>query len=385
MFDTKRNHYVPKSYLESFNKNSELYVLLINKNKIYSVKKIKTENKQDNLYTIKEKIKKEIMQLCSFVIKANPLEHLILNYLYNFLNASFSKNININLKEYISDAQKEISKIQNEINLKDEILKTQEELFYPIYEYDFFTFLEKAEQNSNLLTNILNNPNYKYSYFDVEIYYFIKLFIIYSKIYSKRLITVLLDDIENDDEKIKQEEEYKQIYEQYIKFPEKNPDINSKDPVIDIVLYTINQYFRTTKYISKSINKITKLFINEQDVNNLVFLCIHMKTVLYSAQLLSKDYTIYLINNNTKKTFITSDSPSCLYYNQNNDITIIMPFKSDLAIVISNKKSHIAKKRKGVFNCENEKFISYINKIIIKHANFKVYGDKKSLNEFLKN
>lgn len=358
MFDTKNNHYVPKSYLENF-ASGNLYKLLKSNKKIFPISNFTSECSKTHLYTVKEKISDNLVTIVCKILKLNDIGISIAKNLQMFLNGDFNNYLSITINEDNPEAQREIERIISNLQTFMHESKTQEELFSLFYEDGFFKFLNKIKNDISQIDNILTNNIIDKQ--ECAAYYILKYETIYSKFYTKLLGQEL--QYENKDDDIKN------LISQINKESIDNEYFN------DILLYLFIQHYRTKSFIDSFKKTINENL--EEEMRNFIFLALHILSLLQAIEYSMEPQKVcYIVENKTTSKFITSDNPSCFLYS-NNALTIIMPLNENQIIIFSNKKSHVNKKTNiHYYTCNNTKFIDYINKITYKYADKCLYGEK---------
>ncbi len=361
VFDTKNNHFVPRSYLDKFTSDN-LFKLLKSDKKIFSISNLSSECSKKHLYTVREKISDDLVNTFCQTMRLGELGVSITKQLKMFLNADFNDYLDIKILEDNLEAQKEIDRIISKLQIFVNESKTQEELFSLIYEEGFFNFINIINEDVTKIKDLLSLRVFEKK--ESLAYYLIKYQLVFGKFYS-RLIAFHLD------------------------YPEKNEHVETlisginkesdeKEPFLDVLMYLFIQHYRTNVFINSLKNMLIGL--KEEEKRNFIFLSIHILSLYQAVECSSYDRKVcFIIKNETIKKFITSDNPSC-FLNSKNSLTIIMPLNEEKMIVFSTKRSHFNKRKQSTYYvCNSEKFVNYINKIIFKNADKCVYGSKNML------
>lgn len=363
MFNTTNNHYVPRSYLDRFNTNHPLYKYVKDIKKYFPIKDCKSECSRDNIYTLKKQVSQQIVQLLFLAYEPNEIETQYLTYIINFINGTFADFISVSIEN--KEAQEEINQVQSKVNWVKELIKTQEDIFTHVYENAFYNFLDNITDDINSASYLIKND--KDSYEEINAYFTFKVLSHLSKVYLKRL--------NNSLEYINHEEDVEKLLDNI-----KTETKDTLNPVFDLVSYIVMQNLRTLSSLQKLDKQTEDIIADKDDRTNYIFLLIHLLALRITSNILSRDYVIYLIKNNTNNAFITSDSPSCTMA-VNNELTYILPINDTLLMVLSNKKNRLNNIKKTVYDCNNHKFVKSINKIIFNHSYKCVYGEKLALEQ----
>lgn len=317
MSNTKKNHYVPQSYLKEFFDPNGI---------IYRYDKSATETKtffstttigfENDLYTLKDKITEvdKILFERMLPVKLSIEDRKIINLLVNFLNDDMANLIQITssdkkAEDFINNLNKKI------LNNQSNISRTQE-LICTMHENCFY-----AARNLILTANSIaplypvsaefQNPKY-FVYFNLNC------------LAMNHLIDKLQRQIlTSPNHKITQQEieTLKTL---------KNPCKFKYVPYYDLFFYAIFQIFRIPGMIKTT-------FRSFNDTNKFSFLMLQYTTIIWLANWHTDGMKPILIKNNTKIPFITSDRPSINLYGKLVSNVHIVDGAFELYFPISNK------------------------------------------------
>lgn len=342
---TKKNHYVPRFYLKSFQKGGVLYQRDLTNNKIYPILNLMEVCQKNNLYTIQNKITRDditfFFQIAYKGGQVNPYDQRFFTFLISFLNDEFA-----NLLEVKSINDSDTNKITEEIRkiFNNEISRNQEDL-YQKYENDFLGIYNKILSQKNLLF-LQKEKEEEYSF---KLHHFLKITqYIFHHFYSKGVSEI---------KKLNPKEalELKRISPTSI-------SVLKDSEYYDMVYYLVSQYFRTLK-IHESIKEIfdselfrqtiikSKKVLNIDRVNSNNFMCLmsHYQTIDLTNRLVAGGYKLILIENCSNLDFITSDNPSINTYShivksggnlKEDEFEIFFPLSPKLALLYSKKDDY---------------------------------------------
>lgn len=327
--NTRDNHFVPEQYFQNFVFNdSTLYMLNLDKKEIRPIFSFEQICKQRSLYAIYSKITNDDIEFCLSLFKINFEDFTIfLTEIANLVN----NNIFDNTK-------------QNSVSRNQEFLYTDiENLFF-----------------ENICGNIINKeevPIYKNNYNIAPHHYIISEVI--ARIHSRFDKT--------------------SIYTQNAKLKE-----YLKVEYYDTIYYLMSQYFRTKKIISNLKNTLAKTAKKHgynENLDNIIYLSIIILPIYYMDIMLSLNYHLVLIKNDTNINFLTSDNPSINTFNnvfkinsKDYNLEVYFPISSNLAILFTNKKEFESINHIVVNDIEE---INKYNTCIIKNAEKYIYSNNK--------
>lgn len=363
---TKDNHFVPQFYLKNFT-NSENFISCYDKKtkKYYKVNDLKEIASKKNLYTIKNKISLNDLEIFKDLFEQKietPLEQDFIRHLFALLNDDFKSLFTIKYEKDKNIEQKINLKIANlfkpaEISRNQELLfRFYEQLFQPLYQKIITTEALPFEKDPS---------QYVFSYLAFQIMSF-------SVITTKQKIYSIL---KNNKVKI--------IPKQKISNP------FSEDSYINFIHYLVIQYLRTKKrihfsdlgYIQK---ELTVLSNKKFDINNVMFLYIHFCSLNITQNLINSKYKLILINNLSNIPFITSDNPAVNPFSSiispktiPDGYEIFLPLSPKLGVLYT--KICLYKTEKDIATITEEKQITYWNDLIFKSAERYIYSNTEEI------
>ena len=152
MSNTKKNHYVPRFYLKKFcDTDNRIWKLDKTNNNIYHPETLNSECSKKNLYTIKNKISEQEIDIIIKVFNLNENKIILetLMHLVYFLNDEIG-----NLFSVIYSKDRKIEKqINNALNKglnNNDISRTQEILITELFEQRFIPIYEQIIQTNSI-------------------------------------------------------------------------------------------------------------------------------------------------------------------------------------------------------------------------------------------
>jgi hypothetical protein len=339
---TKKNHYVPRFYLKSFQKDGIVYQRDLTNNKIYPISNLMEVCKKNNLYTIQDKIKRDDI-IFFFQIacrgEINPHDQNFFAFLVSFLNDEFA-----NLLEFECSDGSDFSKINEGFRkiFNNPISRNQEDL-YGKYEGDFAVVYNDILTHENLLC-LRKEEGYSF-----KLHHFLKITQYIFKHFHLRGLSKLKDlDPEGA---LKLKKDFVNIH------------LLKDCGYYDIIYYLVSQYFRTLK-MHESIEAIfdselvkytlarSHEILNPHNVrsNNFMYLMSHYQTINLTNNLVALGYKLVLVKNCTDLNFITSDNPSINTYShvvksggdlKEEEFEILFPLSPKLAVLYSKKDNYL--------------------------------------------
>ena len=341
---TKKNHYVPRFYLDKFtNKEGFINVKDINTRKVF-----KSTPKQvgfsNDLYSIKHNAKISDEDL-SFIkdfklFNDDSILYEFIKLLSKYLNnekifdiSTDNPIINESLKSFYGDAY------TNDSSSK------QEELF-TYYENLFLSSYEAIINNKTISfkQNISDVPPLEYILLSIQSY-------IYTDLALKLKHQMKIINIDH--------------------IPPKLPSNNYTDSAYyNVLFYLCSQLCRTFKSIVETREAIQEIKdkVPEMKFNstNCTFLQHHIISINLMSNIVNKNYKLVLLKNISTKSFITSDNPVFnVSQNYNYEpFELYFPLTPSLAILCTNQDCY-----KNIDYCEvSEKDIDIYNKEVLKKS-----------------
>lgn len=376
--NTSKNHYVPQFYLKSFmDANNKIWQGTILNGKI-EPKKIENVCYKYNLYTIADKFTVGDIDRISKtwfrdLVIPEDFKYTLVAYLNGDLASVFWQQV-----PYKTDS--EIKNIFNsELNevLNFNSCKMQENLFTYIYESKYLqSTLSKIIERKDISFLKQGNSN------DIQLYSWLNITCFIDEEMMKKMTTII-----NNDKLINS-------IKQECKLPRKH----LQNDFYNLLLYMVNQFFRTEKLskiarenFEKS-NLGLKSFGLEQNPQKIYFLFLHIVPINLLNNCLNLNYKLILIENQSNIEFITSDNPCINLYAtlterrilEDNELELYLPLSPQIALLFSNRECYrVLSKPKLVLN--NDSQVIPFNGAVKKSASKFIYANNSQLlNEILK-
>ena len=367
---TKNNHFVPKFYLKRFLDNSNyLHFYDLQNKKYHNTTDLSQVCKQKNLYLIKNKITELDKALFVKIFGNESLEDKdFCHQMTEMLNGTSANLISIKFNGD-KELQREIDNLISEsLNCKN----------YSMEQETLFTFIENDFQvlYQNNIIDKQTLPNCNFQNEDIKLYLYIKILKYVHQELFNRLKNTIKANFKNNKQDI----------------PKLNLLKNMKSrPLIDIMHYMLSQYFRTKKVINciknvtaTSKDEISKFmeqtFPNQKyDIDNLIFLFIHIEPILLLKNLIDDNYRLILLKNCTYTPFLISDNPCINTYAETNknkykkeEFEVYFPLTPTLALLLTMNK-------KICNEIDDVNLVDDYNKKIIKNAERYIFANDMML------
>ena len=363
--NTKNNHYVPKFYLKNFtDRSTNIHFFDKKNNAFHSTNDLRNIAFKANLYTIKNKISKNDIDLFCKMFRVSidtEEEKFFFDILQNFLNDEFSKLFKI--KHENEDVNIFFTKILD----SPELSRNQESLF-SLYEDDFIPILTYIIKNNEMIQDSNNKDS-------ILVYLFNKITTFVLKKMREKVIVNLEKVVPNIKDEIT---------------AIKSVKLCSQNLYYDLLHYILIQYFRTRKIIvniANGLNATDLSVFNIDTAHNIMFLLIHYQTLNIAAKLMEQNYKIVLLKNSTEKLFFTSDNPSINTHGkfvkdfgvEGIGYEIFFPLSPKMALLVTNTPTMFQNynKQKSEIIIDNEAEIDYWNDLLFNNAERYIYSSSQ--------
>lgn len=363
MSNTKKNHYVPKFYLKKFcDADNSIWKLDKTNNNIYHPEMLNSECSKKNLYTIKNKISEQEIDIIIKVFNLNENKTILetLMHLVYFLNDEIGNLFSV---KYSKDRkiEKQINNALNKGLNNNDISRTQEILITELFEQRFIPIYEQIIQ-----TNSIDFIEQKYGEESLTFYSCTNL-TKFVYIYLQRK----LEGIANT------------------KIPKDMQAITITDNIFyNFILFILLQEVRTYNVI-KQLQEAPALSKLKQYINinneNFSFLSMIVILLLFTEKMFFKNtaFKFILLKNETGIDFITSDCPCVNIYSsfikdrllQEYEIEFLFPLSPKLSILITDKTCYTTNN----IVIKKEKDIDIYNKTIINTAHRYIYSNSNNV------
>lgn len=377
--DTKKNHYVPRFYLEQFgDSNSKIYLYDKVKKEIRFVSNPMSIGFENDLYTIKKKLTLKdisLLKKISNVKDSDIIANTTIDLLVSFLNDELGKLVEITV-ENRSDAAELTDILKKEMieTLDEPDISRNQELLFCEYENSFLPIYNEilASEKISLNTDI-GEPLLSYLPTKIVLY-------VYEAIPKK--MVMLHKEVPN----IKQE-----FTNLSRKIRSEITSVNLYDFIHYIVIQRLRvpDSFKLFGSFGNDKTEMKNVFESKYgvDVNNFMHLFIHFSSIVLTNSLIANKFKIILIKNKSKTPFITSDNPSVNPYASikngesltNNEIELYFPLSPKLAVLYSNQC--IDPDFNAITNeieIIDDSKIKYWNDLIAKEATRYIFSDAKA-------
>lgn len=368
MPNTKKNHYVPQSYLkEFFDPNGIIYRYDKSATKTKSFSSTATIGFENELYTLKDKITEADKLLFEHMlpVKLSIEDRKIINLLVNFLNDDMANLIQITTSNkeaeiFINNLNKTVLNNHSNISRTQELLCTMHENCF----YAARNLILKANSIAPLypVSAEFKNPKY-FVYFNLNC------------LAMNHLLNKLQEHILTNLEHKLTKQEINTL--KALKYPCKF----KYAPYYDLFFYAIFQIFRIPEMIKTT-------FRSFNDTNKFSFLMLQYATIIWLANWHADGMKPILIKNNTKIPFITSDRPSINLYGKLVSNVQFVDGAFELYFPISNKLAILWSERacyKNILevplNSDDE--IKHYNRQIFDNAGKYVFSAQENILELI--
>lgn len=368
--ETKNNHFVPQFYLRKFlNVSGNLQIFDKTRKNMYCTRDLRGIACSRNLYTITQKITQNdinFFKKLSNIQKERSPENEYIFILTCFLNDELSNLISVKCnneenKHFVENMVKDI--------LNESVSRNQE-ILLSFYENDFQRIYSKII-NENGIYSFLKTDEDPFVYISLKTIDFI-----YFQVLKKMNMYL------------------KKKFGKQVACEKQNvSEMLNKIDYYDFVYYVLIQYFRTENIIKllglkENIYDSLKLIEEKYkiNINNIMFLILHFKTIVVFSSLINDGYRLFLIKNDTDYGFITSDNPVINTYAdiiknrplRHGEFEIYFPLTPKIAVLYSkNVLDKDCPSNAQAWEITNTDKIYYWNNLILRRSDRYVYASSK--------